>query len=440
VTAAPGVAVSGGGADPLRRPAPPGQPASQPPLRYEPARGLALWDAAEEEAALAVLRSRSLFRYYGPDLLRRADAFEAAFAEFVGVPHAVGVTSGTAALACALVGLGLPAGAEVIVPAVTFVGCVNAVVWARGVPVFADIDDTLTLDPAALADRVTDRTFAVMPVHLANVAADLEPILELARRRGLRVLEDAAQAAGVRYRGRRVGALGDAGAFSFQQEKNITAGEGGAVTTADPDVFDRVLRYQDQGGQFTTSRGTTRGGPPAGPPTAAPAEPFVGVNLRMTELSAALLGVQLRRLDPMLRRLRGIARYVKAELADTVREWRRIPDEDGSGGDLTLLVEGRLQARQLVADLTAAGVPARTLYRGQGVYANPAVRAGRTAWGVAWPTPARHPVSEQLAGRSVTVDLGAAMTDADVEWLAGTIRTAYRGLRSPGEPVRSGGG
>lgn len=404
----------------------PGGAGPGPAPRYEPTRGLALWGAEEEAAALAVLRSRSLFRYYGPDPQHRADAFETAFAAHVGVPYAVGVTSGTAALACALVGLGMPAGAEVVIPAVTFVGCVNAVVWARGVPVFADVDDTLTLDPTALADRITDRTFAIMPVHLANVAADLDPILDLARRRGLRVLEDAAQAAGVRYRGRRVGSLGDAGAFSFQAEKNITAGEGGAVTTADPEVFDRVRRYQDQGGQFTTSRGEVRGGPAA--------EPFVGVNLRMTELTGALLGVQLDRLDPMLDRLRAIARHVRAELADTIGTWRRIPDEAGSGGDLTMLLDDRLTARRFVAGLTAAGVPARTLYQGQGVYAQPAVRAGRTPWGVQWPTPARHPTSERIAGRSVTVDLGAAMTDTDVEWLVGAVRRAYQELPGKSRP------
>jgi dTDP-4-amino-4,6-dideoxygalactose transaminase len=397
---------------------------SGPPARYEPYRGLALWGEREENAALEVLRSRSLFRYAGPALQHRTDAFEAAFARMAGVPHAVGVSSGTAALACALVGLQLPAGAEVIMPAVTFIGCVNAVVWARGVPVFADIDETLTLNPAAIEERITARTYAVMPVHLANVAADMDPILAVARRHGLRVLEDAAQAAGVRYHGQRAGAIGDAGAFSFQQDKNITAGEGGAVITADPAVHHRVRRYQDQGGQFTTSGGQVRGSPAT--------EPFTGVNVRMTELTAALLGVQLARLDPMLDRLRRVSRYVKEELAGDVGTWRLVPDEEGSGGDLTVFTQTRMQAHSLLAALTAEGVPARTLYQGQGVYLQPAVREGRTAWGVEWPRPARCRVSEQLVGRSVTVDLGAAMTDADAEWLAGVLRKAHASLGRPG--------
>ncbi|MCO1574273.1 DegT/DnrJ/EryC1/StrS family aminotransferase [Crossiella sp. SN42] len=380
--------------------------------RYEPWRGLALWGQEEETAALEVLRSRSLFRYYGPELLHRTDSFERELAELLKVPYTVAVSSGTAALACALIGLGIPEGAEVIMPAVTFIACANAVVWARGVPVFAEVDDTLTLDPAALAEKVTDRTWGVLPVHLNNAAADLDPILAVARRHDLVVVEDAAQAAGVRYRGRRTGSLGDAGAFSFQLEKNITAGEGGAVSVRDPLAHQRIVRYQDQGGQFTTARGENR---------AQAAEPFLGVNLRMTELTAALLRVQLGRLDPMLARLRAVAAEVRAALPEL--HWRRLPDEQGSGGDLTFFLDSRLAARDRVAALTADGIPAHTLYQGQPVYSSPAIRAGRTPWGTQWDAPARCRNSESLLGRSVTISLGATMTAEDVR----AVITALRG-------------
>ncbi|GAQ51267.1 DegT/DnrJ/EryC1/StrS family aminotransferase [Streptomyces acidiscabies] len=388
-----------------------------PGMRYETWRALALWGDEEEAAALEVIRSRSLFRYYGPDLGHRTDRFEAAFSEAAGVAHTVAVSSGTAALTAAMIGLGIPAGAEVIVPAVTFVGSVGAVVAARAVPVFAEVDDSLTLDPTLLEERITERTWGVMPVHLGNVAADMDPLLEVARRRGLRVIEDAAQAAGVRYRGRPVGSLGDAGAFSFQLDKNITAGEGGAVTTADADVYDRVARYQDQGGQFTTSKGATRG--------SGDGPPFVGVNLRMTELTAAVLSAQLPRLAPMCRRLRDVARRVRGEVADLPVRWRRLPDEEGSGGDLTLFLDSRLQARAFVADLNAAGVPAHTMYQGQPVTANRAVREGRTPWGVEWERPPRFRISEGLLGRSVTIGLGAAMTDEDVDAVVTAFRKSY---------------
>ncbi|MFE9674611.1 DegT/DnrJ/EryC1/StrS family aminotransferase [Streptomyces sp. NPDC006259] len=395
-----------------------------PGMRYETWRSLALWGEEEEAAALEVIRSRSLFRYYGPDLRHRTDQFESAFSEVAGVPHTVAVSSGTAALTAAMIGLGIPAGAEVIVPAVTFVGSVGAVVAARGIPVFAEVDDSLTLDPALLEERITERTWGVMPVHLNNVAADMEPILEVTRRHGLRVIEDAAQAAGVRYGGRPVGSLGDAGAFSFQLDKNITAGEGGAVTTNDADVYDRVARYQDQGGQFTTSKGATRG--------AGDSPPFVGVNLRMTELTASVLSAQLPRLAPMCRRLRDVARHVRGEIADLPVRWRRLPDEEGSGGDLTLFLDSRLQARAFVADLNAAGVPAHTMYQGQPVTANRAVREGRTPWGVEWERPPRYRISEGLLGRSVTVGLGAAMTDEDVDAVVAAFRKSYQDVTGTG--------
>ncbi|MBA0052905.1 DegT/DnrJ/EryC1/StrS family aminotransferase [Streptomyces sp. AJS327] len=406
-------------------PTAPATPGGAPPdggWRYEPSRALALWDEREVEAAVEVLRSRSLFRYYGPRAPRHVDAFEAAFAERTGCPYAVGVSSGTAALTAALVGLGIPEGAEVVIPAVTFVGSVSAVVAARGVPVFADIDDSLTLDPAALESAVTERTWGVLPVHLNNAAADMDPLLRVAERHGLRVVEDAAQAAGVNYRGRPAGSLGDAGAFSFQQDKNLTAGEGGAVTLRDAAAHQRVVRFQDQGGQFSTSRGPGRGGPE--PEGEAEVAPFLGCNLRMTELAGAILTVQLDRLDGMNRRLREVARRVRASVSDLPLEWRQLPDEEGSGGDLTALLGSRLQARRFTAALHAEGVPAHTLYQGRTVTSNPAVRDGRTAWGVRWERPPRMRTSEGIIGRSVTVGLGAAMTEADVEGLTSAVRKA----------------
>src|SRR3712207_2246601 len=172
--------------------------------------------------------------------------------------YAVGVASGTAALQCGLVGLGVQDGDEVIVPAVTFIATVGAVVSARAVPVFAEVDESLNLDPASFEAMITPKTKAVIPVHLSNVACDMDPILAVARRHGIKVLEDAAQAIGVTYKGRQVGALGDAAAFSLQLSKNITTGEGGALTTDQWSVYDRAARYQDQGGQFTTSSGEVR--------------------------------------------------------------------------------------------------------------------------------------------------------------------------------------
>jgi 8-amino-3,8-dideoxy-alpha-D-manno-octulosonate transaminase len=393
---------------------------------YDVTRGLALWGRDEEAAVLDVVRNKAPFRY------ARADApgaphwtadFEQGLAAFLGVSHAIAVSSGTAALTAALIGSGLPEGGEVIVPAVTFIACVNAIVNARGVPIFAEVDDSLTLDPGSVEQRLTERTHAVMPVHLADVAADLDALLRLSRDHGLRLLEDAAQAAGVTYRGHAAGSLGDAGAFSFQADKNITAGEGGALVTDDPEIHDRALRYQDQGGQFVTASGAER--------TTARDAAFVGTNLRVSELTGAILDVQLRRLPGIVQRLRDLAHGIRSGLADTDLVWRRAPDPTGTAGDLTFFLPDRLTAHRFRTALVAEGIPARTLYGGQPVYANPSVRARRTPWGVGWGPADRCRQSELLIGRSLTIGLGARMTDDDADDVVRAVQKVAGALARP---------
>jgi len=261
-------------------------------------RGVSLLGEEERAAVLEVLESRSLFRYYGPHFLGRTAGFEAAVCERLGVRYAVATSSGTAALRIALAALGVGCGDEVVVPAFTFIATVNAVVVAGAVPVFAEVDETLGLDPSAVAARITDRTVAVVPVHLENVGCDLDPLLAVTNARGVAVLEDTAQSMGATSRGRCLGTIGELGAFSLQLEKNATAGEGGVVVTDDERLYQRAARYQDQGGQFFTSHGGGRGHDLT--------EPFVGENLRMTELAAAIAGVQLGRLDGLLDAMRAL--------------------------------------------------------------------------------------------------------------------------------------
>src|SRR5262249_39044573 len=184
----------------------------------------------------AILDGMQLF--HGPNTA----AFEQEFAAYCGAAHGLALSNGTHALFAALVACGVGPGDEVIAPAHTFFATIEAIVHAGAVPVLADVErDTFTLDPAAARALVTDRTRAIVPVHLYGQAADMDPLLELARERGLRVVEDAAQAHGARYRGRKVGSLGDAAAFSFYFTKNLGAvGEGGFVTTNDAKVAEHV--------------------------------------------------------------------------------------------------------------------------------------------------------------------------------------------------------
>lgn len=402
-----------------------GKPVRETPIDTD--KGVSyLSDAEEMQAVEEVLRSRSLFRYYGPNLLRKTEAFEHKLKQLTGAEYALGVSSGTAALQAGLVGLGVEDGDEVIVPAVTFIATVGAVINARAVPVFAEVDDSLNLDPASFESQITSKTKAVIPVHLANAACDMEAIMAIARKHGIRVLEDAAQAMGVTYHGRQVGSIGDAGAFSLQLSKNITTGEGGALITNDFTVFDRAARYHDQGGQFTTSTGDVR--------EHTSGEPFIGTNLRMTEIAGALAAAQLDRLDGIVASMRDLAADVRRRLGDLAVDWRRLPDATGDGGSITMFFDSADMAVRFASALRAEGIPAGRVYGGNPVYANPAVLNQKTAWSVGCPfNCAEHPTdrsyfmgmcprSEDLLARSLSIGVGPMMTPADADDIVAAVR------------------
>jgi len=391
-----------------------GRPVLPRPL--DTGKGVALLGDEERKAVLEVLDSRSLFRYYGPNLLRKVEAFEAVACAQLGCRHAVATSSGTAALRTALAALGVGCGDEVVVPAFTFIATVNAVVTAGAVPVFAEVDDSLGLDPGRLDACITSRTAAVVPVHLENVGCDMDPVLQVTRRRGVPVVEDAAQSMGATYHGRALGTLGDLGCYSLQLEKNVTSGEGGLVVSDDQLLYQRAARYQDQGGQFVTSGGSERDD--------TGLDPFVGENLRMTELAGAIAEVQMAKLPGLLaaqranqrRILEGIGRLPGVEL-------RRRPDPEGDGGSsISMFLPEAGLAKRFAKALIAEGVPAGQMYRGRPVYATESILAKRTASGKGGPwNCAEHPTeveyrigmcpqTEELVARSVIVVVAAGYT------------------------------
>jgi 8-amino-3,8-dideoxy-alpha-D-manno-octulosonate transaminase len=398
------------------------------PLDYS--KGAAWLGQEEADAVAAVVASRSLFRYKGELATGTVADFERAACAALGCDYAVAVANGTAALRCALAALGVGCGHEVIVPAFTFIATVNAVVAAGAVPVFAEIDDSLGLDPTDLDDCITDKTAAIIAVHLENVACDVDDVLAVAARRGIPVIEDAAQAFGSTYHGRAVGTFGSLGAFSLQQEKNITAGEGGLVVTDDETLYLRAARYQDQGGQFVTSYMSTRGDELS--------EPFAGENLRMSELAGAVAGVQLGRLPSILSALRANKARILDDIGDVpglVR--RRVPDPDGDGSSsITWFLSDAAGAKRLAAAVRDQGVPCAQMYRGRPVYLTPAVVAMRTASRTGGPwCCAEHPTdrtygeglcprTEALVARSVIVPIGVGYTDADCHQIAAAVRKA----------------
>ena len=209
------------------------------------------------------------------------ERFESDFARYLGVDHVVATNNGTTALQLALLALEIRAGDEVIVPAHTFIATAEAVAHVGATPVFVDVrEDTGNLDPARLADAASSRTRAIIPVHLYGQPADLDAIVDFARGRGISVLEDACQAHGATYHGRRVGSFGVASCFSFYPGKNLGAyGEGGAVATDDPHLAARIRRLRDHG------------------QTQRYEHAEIGYNARMEGIQGAVLGVKLRHLD-----------------------------------------------------------------------------------------------------------------------------------------------
>src|SRR5215471_3486573 len=223
-----------------------GKPVRTKPLPLE-FPGVHCMNEEEEQAALRVIRSRSLFRYYGVNLQGEVEAFESEIKKFLGVSHALAVTSGTGALHVALSALGVGPGQEVIVPAYLWVSVVAAVVNLGAIPVLADIDETFTLDPMDVQRRITPKTTGMIVVHMSGAPADCPTLLQVAQQRKLFVLEDCAQCAGGSIGGKKVGSFGDMGIFSFQMNKNMSSGEGGCVVTNDRRLYQRAVACHDNG-------------------------------------------------------------------------------------------------------------------------------------------------------------------------------------------------
>ncbi len=256
----------------------------------------------EAEAAARVIRSNRVNYWTGEE----GRAFEREFAAWAGVPHAIALANGTVALDLALHGLGIgaanggSASDEVVVTPRSFIASISCVVNAGAVPVFADVDvESGNISAETIAAVVGPCTRAVIPVHLGGWPCDLDPIMELARQHGLKVIEDCAQAHGARYKERAVGSIGDVGAWSFCQDKIMTTGgEGGMVTTRDPALWSRMWSFKDHGKNFDAVYKREH------PPGFRWLHESFGTNWRMLEVQAAIGRIQLQRMDDWSRRRR----------------------------------------------------------------------------------------------------------------------------------------
>lgn len=243
-----------------------------------------IFDETDVNAVIDVVRSG---QWGNPDCADSVKSFEDEFAEFCGAKYALACVNGSVALRLALIACGVKPGDEVIITPYTFIATASIVLEANCVPVFADIDPrTYNIDPEQIEKAITKRTKAIIPVHFAGQACDMEKIMQIAKKHNLRVIEDACHGHGAEYKGRKLGSIGDAGCFSFQSSKNLTSGEGGMIITNDEALYDMMNSLRNvgrvKGGQWYEHH-------------------YLGCNYRITQLQTALLRTQLKRLDEQTR-------------------------------------------------------------------------------------------------------------------------------------------
>jgi 8-amino-3,8-dideoxy-alpha-D-manno-octulosonate transaminase len=318
------------------------------PVRSQPL-GTANWgplyyDDKEQTQLSEVLQSRKPFRFANSLDKSKVAIFENEYAARMQTKYALAVTSGTAALHTAMAALEVGPGDEVIIPAWTWYSCYSTVIQAGALPVFAEIDDSFNIDAADIEHRITPQTKVIMAVHLQGSPADMDPILALARKHRLKVLEDSSQSVGASYKGRPLGSLGDIAIYSLQQSKTITAGEGGALVTSDPYLFERAVRFHDV---------TVRRDFPAR------LHYMPGLNYRMNEFTGGVLLAQLRKLDTIIADVRRNARRVYGGIRDLPElRLRHLPDPEGELGTGIFIGFRSSDQRQRYADaMKAEGVP-----------------------------------------------------------------------------------
>ncbi len=392
-------------------------------------------DEEEEQAVLEVLRTRRLFRYYGPNPgASKVDELEETFASVMGSQYALAVNSGTSALITGLNALGIGPGDEVIVPAYTWIASASAVVAAGAVPVMAEVDESLTLDAADAERKLSPYTRAILPVHMRGAPCRMDAIMELARKHQLKVLEDTAQANGASFNGRRLGSIGDAGAFSLQFNKILTSGEGGMLITSQREAYDRAMMFHDVVGGMRNQIPEERVLP--------------GINFRMPELLGAVALVQLRRLDKLLGDMRQRKNMIKDNIAGLAKQkgvqFRTIHDPGGEAAiALVFFAPEAARAHALSDALSAEGLESFVMYSPDEVdyhvYPHWAPIMGQRTWHPAagpWKTHPRQvdytpdmcPRTLDLLGRAVHFDISPELSTLQIEEMTEAIYKVFNAL------------
>jgi len=314
-----------------------------------PGPGMDIIGKEEKQALMEVIESGYLYRYgdlSDPKFKAKVWNLEKDFTNHVGSKHALAVNSGTSALLTALWALGIGPGDKVIVPGYTFIASITSIVFARAIPVLAEVDKTLTLDPEDVRKKITPRTKAIMLVHMLGNPGHLDEITKIANENDLILIEDCAQACGASFHGKSVGTFGKMGAFSLNVYKTISAGDGGIVITDDNELYKRAFAIHDQG-HLPLRQGVEQG-----------KRTVLGLNFRMNELTAAVAGAQLKKLPYILNKLHESKKRLKNQLSEAESiEFREILDENGDVGTLlTFFMPDEKSAERLAKKICSTTV------------------------------------------------------------------------------------
>lgn len=383
----------------------------------------------ELQAVRAVVEAQAPFRFYALNPQHQVDQLEKEYREYLGMEHALAVGSGSAALLVALAALDVGPGTEVILPGFMWISDVNAVVLLRAVPVLSEVNDTLNMDPEDLERLINPHTKAIVAVHMAGSAADMDGILEVANRRGIPVLEDCSQAAGTSIGGRQIGSMGAISAVSLQFNKNFTSGEGGLIATSDNDLYRRSTCFHDVGYERDVD-GISK-------PLGSPFETF-GFGTRMDELRGAVGVAQLRKLPQIVAAMRGHQQRVRSEVDGTCgAQFRRLVDPEGDSGAYFVWFNEDIEtAVKFREALSAEGIAASGVHGGIHQYrymTNLLTKGAVTTHGCPWSCPFNMgchmdyrddmlPHTNDLLDRASMVPIPPIMTEEDEEDLIRAFR------------------
>jgi 8-amino-3,8-dideoxy-alpha-D-manno-octulosonate transaminase len=380
--------------------------------------GAELIGKEEREVVSEVIDRGVLFRYGFNEKRKnifRVLEFEGEFRKYMGCSYALGVASGSAALRVALAALGMKRGDEIITQSFTFVATVEAILEAGAIPILAEVDKSLNLDPEDLEAKISNKTRAIIPVHMLGVPARMDEIMAVARKKNIPVLEDSCQACGSGYRGKKTGTIGALGTYSFDYVKTLTTGEGGMLVTNDKRLYDLANYYHDHGHEHNPEL-----------PRGEDSHSITGFNYRMNEIQGAMGKVQLDRLDFVLAEQRRHKAEIKKAIGDIRRiEFRDLPDPAGDGGDtLAFFLPDAQKARAFNESLAKGKIDTKILPSAMNWHFvgnwNHIIQHCPPYRTDAWPR------SEALLKRAIALPISVRMSDEQIHRIIDGVRQAAR--------------